>query len=109
MFIFSVFFRLWGSHLLLSASTYFMGRVLSARVICILPHLGILFFIRLVFYRSSFFLGGVFCCYALVPGTLALDMPSLISDVWFFWFFSVSRSVATEFVSLLWIKNEEGH
>ena len=47
MFIFSVFVRLSRSHLLLSASTYFIVRVLSACVTCTLPHLGILpFFIR---------------------------------------------------------------
>ena len=50
MFIF-VSLRLCSSHLLLSASTYFIVRVLSACVICTLPHLGILlFFIRLVFF-----------------------------------------------------------
>ena len=39
----------------------FVVRVLSACVICILPHLAItLFFIRLVFFRSSYFSGGVF-------------------------------------------------
>ena len=51
MFIFFVSLRLCSSHLLLSASTYFIVRVLSACVICTLPHLGILlFFIRLVFF-----------------------------------------------------------
>ena len=34
-------------------------------------------FIRLVFIRGSYFSGGVFCC-ALVPGTPALDLPTLI-------------------------------
>ena len=37
----------------------------------------------LVFFRSSYFSGGVFFCCALVPGTLALDLPTLFSDVWF--------------------------
>ena len=50
MFIF-VSLRLSSSHLLLSASTYFMVRVLSACVICTLPHLGIIFF----FYSFIFF------------------------------------------------------
>ena len=51
MFVFSVFLRTWSNHLLLSASTYFIVRVLSACVIRILPHLGIiLFFIRLEFF-----------------------------------------------------------
>ena len=50
VFIFFVSLRLCSSHLLLSASTYFMVRVLSACVICTLrPHLGILLF----FYSSE--------------------------------------------------------
>ena len=51
MFIFFVSLRLCSNHLLLSASTHFIVRVISACcVICTLPHLGILlFFIRLVF------------------------------------------------------------
>ena len=66
--------------------TYFIpvARVLSACVICTLPHLGILaflfaYFIIFVFFfvalisRVAFF---SFC--ALVPGTLALDLPTLI-------------------------------
>ena len=49
-FIFFVSLRLCSSRLLLSASAYFILRVLSACVICTL-HLGILvFFIRLVFF-----------------------------------------------------------
>ena len=50
MFIF-VSLRLCSSHLLLSASTYFIVRLLSACVICTLPHLGILLFL----VRSVFF------------------------------------------------------
>ena len=50
MFIFFVSLRLCSSHLLLSAKTYSIVRVLSACcVICTLPHLGILF----VFYWFS--------------------------------------------------------
>ena len=62
MFIFFVSLRPCSSHLLLSASTYSIVRVLSACcVICTLPRLGILLiFIRLVFSRSSYFSGGVF-------------------------------------------------
>ena len=80
MFILFVSLRLCSRHLLLSASTYFIIRVLSVCVICSLPHLRILWlFIRLLFFfRSSYFSGGVFCC-ALVPGTLALDFPYLDS------------------------------
>ena len=61
-FIFFVSLRLCSSHLLLSASTHFIVRVLSACcVTCTLPHLGILlFFIRSVFFRSSYSSGGVF-------------------------------------------------
>ena len=59
MFIFFVSLRLCSSHLLLSGSTYFIFivRVRSAcRVICTLPHLGILsFFIRLVFFVALTF------------------------------------------------------
>ena len=50
MFLFFVSLRLCGSHLLLSASTYFIVRALSACVICTLPHLGIILF----FYSSIF-------------------------------------------------------
>ena len=65
MFIFFVSLRLCSSHLLLSASTYFIVRVFSACVICTLPHLGILlFFWSSSFYfflnRSSYFSGSVF-------------------------------------------------
>ena len=44
--------RLCSSHLLLSASTYFIVRVLSACVICTLPHLGVL--LIFLFERSEF-------------------------------------------------------
>ena len=77
MFIFFVLLRLCSSHLLLSASTYFMVCVLSACVICIPAHPEIPVFIPILFFRSSYFSGGLFRC-ALVPGTLALDLPSLI-------------------------------
>ena len=53
MFRFKIFvsLRLCNSHLLLSASTYFVVRVLSACVICTIPRLGILwFFLRLVLF-----------------------------------------------------------
>ena len=59
------FVRLCSSHLLLSASTYFIVRVLSACVICTLPHLGILllfFYSFSIFFRSSYLSGGVFLC-----------------------------------------------
>ena len=56
MFIFVVFLRLCSGYLLLSASAYCIVRGIFSSVICILPHLGILlFFIRLVFFRSSYF------------------------------------------------------
>ena len=80
MFIFLVSLRLCSSHMLLSASTYVIVRVLSACVICTLPHLGILlfFYSSSIFFRSSYFSGGVFFSCALVPGTLELDLPTLI-------------------------------
>ena len=77
--IFFVYLRLCSSHLLLSGST-------PQYVFCILQYVffllvslpGILFFIRLVFFScSSYFSGGVSFCGALVPGTLALDLPTL--------------------------------
>ena len=56
--------------------------VLSACVICTLPHLeGILLFFYSfsIFFRSSYFSGGVFfVVLSYVPGTLALDLPTLI-------------------------------
>ena len=58
---------------------YFIIRVISACVICTLPRLGILLFLFVEYcFRSSCLSGGVFCCCALVPGTLALDLPTLI-------------------------------
>ena len=44
MFILFVSLRLCSSHLLLSASTYYIVRALSAYVICTLPHLVFCFF-----------------------------------------------------------------
>ena len=70
-------------HLLLSACTYFIVRVNSASVICTLPHLGILLlflFVQYFFFRSSCFSGSVFFCCALVPGTLALDLRTMILE-----------------------------
>ena len=86
---------------------YIIVRVLSACVICTLPHHGIiLFFIRLAFFRSSYFSGGVFLCCALVPRTLVLDLPTLISDARFF---SVSLPAATEYIVHVSRMNQEGH
>ena len=98
MFMFFVSLRLCSSHLLLSASTYFIVRVLFACVISTLPHLGILlFFYRLVFFFSwLLFLGWRFFCFALVPGTLALDLPTLILER----LVVLRLTVTTEFVSL---------
>ena len=77
MFIF-VSLRLCSSHLLLSASTYFIVRVrFACCVICTLPHLGILFFIRLVFCFVALISRVAFFCCAFVPGTLAFDLPTL--------------------------------
>ena len=61
MFSFFVSLRLCSTHLLLSASTYFIVRVLSlCCVICTLPHLGMLLYSFSIFFRSSYFSGGVF-------------------------------------------------
>ena len=79
MFIFFVSLRLCSSHLILSARTYFIVRVLSACVICTLPDLGILlFFVRLFFFFVAVISRVAFFCCALVPGTLALDLPTSI-------------------------------
>ena len=77
-FIF-VSLRLCSSNLLLSESTYFIVRVLSACVICTLPHLGILEF----FYSSSIFF-----------------FVALISRVSFFLLCSRTRYVRTWFAYL---------
>ena len=42
------------------------------------PSRNSLVFIRLVCFFVALISGGVFCCCALVPGTLALDLPTLI-------------------------------
>ena len=68
------------SHLLLSASTYFIVRVISACVIC--TWYPILYRNSFVLIRLFFFVALIsrvaFFCGALVPGTLALDLPTLI-------------------------------
>ena len=81
MFIFFVSLCLCSSHLLLSANTYFMVRVLSAWAICTLPHLGILLF----FHLSSIFF--------FVP-------VALISQVAFFLLCSRTRYASTWFAYL---------
>ena len=78
MFIFFVSFRLCSSHLLLWASTYFIVHVLSACVSCTLPHLGILLFFCSFFFFFVALISRVFFCCALVPGTLALGLATLI-------------------------------
>ena len=60
MFIFLVSLRLCSIHLVLSASTYFIVRVLPACVMCTLPYLGIALFLFVCFFRSPYFSGGVF-------------------------------------------------
>ena len=87
---FFVSLRLCSSYLLLSATTYFVVRLLSACVICTLrtPSRNYFVFIRLVFFFSYLValvsrVAFGFCC-ALVPGTLALDLPTLILKRLFF-------------------------
>ena len=95
---------MYSSHLLLSASmqvpgTYFIGRVLSA--VSFVPY-PISEFFRFysfsIFFRRPYFSGGVFlfCC-ALVPGRLALDLPTLILQRRLFF---LCLTVTTEFVYL---------
>ena len=101
MFISFVSLGLCSSHLLLSASTHLIVRVLAACVICTLPHLGILlFFYPSIFFFFSWllFLGWRFFCCALVPGTLALDLPTSILQRLVF--LCLTAVVTTEFVSL---------
>ena len=83
MFLFSVFLRLCSSHLLLSSKQYMFFLVSS--VSCLISE-----FLRLVcsvFFRSSYFLGGVLVV-LLYPGTLALVLPTSITEryayIWFF-------------------------
>ena len=113
-FIFFVLLRLCNSsHLLLfilySQQVRIIVRVISS-FICILPHLGILFcysFINGFFFSKFLFLGWRFFCCALVPGTLALDLPT-----WMLYVatcgFSLSQSVTIEFVSQGWIRKDTG-
>ena len=73
-----VFLRLCNIDLLLSASevrtSYFIVRVSSSCHSYPASSRNPFAFIRLIFFRSSYFSGGIFCR-ALVPGTLALDSP----------------------------------
>ena len=65
-----------------------------------IPSRDSLVFIRLVFvFFVALISGGVFCCCALVPGTLALDLPTYLDSLARFVFF-LCLTVTTEFVSL---------
>ena len=82
-----------------------MIRCFSACVICTLSHLRIiLFFFVYYFFRSSYFSGGVSFCCALVPGTLALDLPTFILGVWF-----LCLSLWPNNLYFSRMKNQEGH
>ena len=87
------------SHLLLSARTYFIVRVLSACVICTLPHLELL-----CFYSFSFFFVALIsraALFLLCPRTrYASPWLAYVDSLATFVFFSVSLAVTTEFVSL---------
>ena len=100
--------RLCSRHLLLSASTYFTVRVLSACVLCTLPHIGIIlyFYSFSIFFRNSYFSGGVVFCCALVPGTLALDLPTLILYHFIFLRLAVCDH---RILYLSRMQNQEGH
>ena len=80
----------------------FIVRVLSACLVSLVPYPiseFFCFFVLVFFFRGSYFSGGVwrfFCC-ALVPGTLALDLPTLIFQRLVF---LSHLSVTTEYASL---------
>ena len=61
-------------------------------------------------FRSSCFSGGVFCC-ALVPGTLALDLPRtlILSQVLFFLCLTVCDHIICTSKNLSRMKNQEGY
>ena len=91
MFIFFVSLRLCSSHLLLSASAYFIARLLVSFVSCLISEFLCFYLFNIIISRVAFF-----CC-ALVPGTLAVDLPTLIlSRLLFF----LCVTVTTEFESL---------
>ena len=86
-FISFVSLRLWSSHLLLSASTRYVFYSACSFCLCHLyptPSRSSFVFICLVclfFFRNcSFFSGGIFCC-ALLPVTLALDLPTYLDSL----------------------------
>ena len=110
MFIFLVSLRLCSSHMLLSASTYFVVRVLSACVICTLPHLGILSFFHsfsLFFFFSSYFSGGVFFVVLSYPGYASTWFASYLDYLAFG--FSLSHCLWPQNLYLSRMKNQEGH
>ena len=96
MFISFVSLRLFSSHLLLSVSTYFIVRVLSACCVIYPTPSRNSFVFYAFFFRSSYFSGGVLFCFAFVPGMLALDLPTLNLQRLVF----LSLAVTTEFVYL---------
>ena len=97
-FIF-VSLRLCSSNLLLSESTYFIVRVLVSFVSC----LGIPLFLLVYYY---YFSGGVFFCCALIPGTLALDLPIVILSRLVFICLTVCDHRIC--ISLGWIRKDTG-
>ena len=106
MFIFFVSLRLCSRHMLLSASTYFIVRVLSACVSFTLPHLGILLFS----YSCRIFLVAPFCLVAFL-----LCSRTRYTSTWFVYVDSLAFGFCPS--HCLWphnlyrsrMKNQEGH
>ena len=100
MFTLFVSLRLCSSHLRLSASTYYFYNTCSFCLCHLHPtpsrNSMVFFYSSSIFFRSSYFSGDVFFHCALVPGTLALDLPTLILKRLVF----LCLTVTTEFVSL---------
>ena len=107
MFIF-VSLRQCSSHLLLSASTHFIVRVLSAWIICTLPHLGIIWFsfVWFLLFFVALISAGVFFGCALVPGTLALDLPT---SIFYRGLIFLCLTVCDHRICISTMKNQEGH
>ena len=99
MVILFVSVSLCSSHLLPSAGTYFTVRDLFACLYHLYPtpsRNSVVYNSFSIFFRSSYFSGGVFFGCALVPGTLALDLPTLNLYRLVF----LCLTVTNEFVSL---------
>ena len=105
MFIF-VSLRQCSSHLLLSASTYFWVHVLSACVICTLPHLGVLIFlIVLIFFVALILRVAIFfvCSRTRYASTWFAYLDSSAFGI------SLSHCSCDHRICISRMKNQEGH